>query len=746
MNLNKVIIKNYRQFKYEILDFHKNITVLAGANNCGKTSLINLISIVLTGDKERYCVSDIPVMDVINWVGKIYPLFEKAFTISDKEELIFKTIDEEILLDEKIKELKIPSTCIDFSINYNPVSDDIRNFVDYLMDLELDKHSFYFRYIYELNKVTFGKIIKENSSILKSRFLSITNRKGDCVNQVKNLKNFILKLYVTSIEPKCYFCDKSFSIQSSFPDVKTFRSLFHFKYIHASRPLDDGPDIGKHLISSQMIDIANENQDWKNLLMDLPEKLLEPIQNREIEQKIRDTSLSSVDETLQKISETNGNHTNLLMLNIDVDEQSITDFLKETMAAVYDIKGYYLDESSQGLGYSNLIYMHLQLDKFKRQIDNLCVNFFVIEEAESHMHPQMQNAFISYLVKDFSKESMQGLLTTHSTEIVKGVTFRSIRIIRQTEQFRSGISNFPSIISETQKKTQEPFKLQLKKIKEEIVSEVPEDEDVNIKRLEEIANLEQNIDTVENFYSFFTEIGYSEVIFADKAILFEGDTERLYLKNLLTLEKYKKLSLQYIAFIQVGGAYAYNYKDLLNAIGIKTLIITDIDYSKTAIDKDQIMDSFSSNSTINNFYNDKYGCKKPKISDLYQWQNEIDKNILADELAKVKGTNFMLTYQTEKDNYGRTLEESMIGKLLNITPQDFFTRNVWKEYKKKHNLKFAIPTLSTKTADLDNISIRNILKSSSNSKTDFMYSVILNGIGESMEPNYISRGLKWLMK
>ena len=46
----------------------------------------------------------------------------------------------------------------------------------------------------------------------------------------------------------------------------------------------------------------------------------------------------------------------------------------------------------------------------------------------------------------------------------------------------------------------------------------------------------------------------------------------------MTLEKYKKLSQQYVAFIQVGGAYAKNYERLIRLLGIKSLIITDIDY------------------------------------------------------------------------------------------------------------------------------------------------------------------------
>ena len=42
------------------------------------------------------------------------------------------------------------------------------------------------------------------------------------------------------------------------------------------------------------------------------------------------------------------------------------------------------------------------------------------------------------------------------------------------------------------------------------------------------------------FFDWFFEIGYSEVIFADKVIFYEGDTERLYIRKLLTLEKIRE--------------------------------------------------------------------------------------------------------------------------------------------------------------------------------------------------------------
>lgn len=70
------------------------------------------------------------------------------------------------------------------------------------------------------------------------------------------------------------------------------------------------------------------------------------------------------------------------------------------------------------------------------------------------------------------------------------------------------------------------------------------------------------------------------MIFADKVILYEGDSERLYIRKLIKLPEFLPLNDSYIAFIQVGGAYAHNYLPILRMLKMKTLIITDLDYDK----------------------------------------------------------------------------------------------------------------------------------------------------------------------
>ncbi|BDR66225.1 hypothetical protein K144312032_04530 [Clostridium tetani] len=71
--------------------------------------------------------------------------------------------------------------------------------------------------------------------------------------------------------------------------------------------------------------------------------------------------------------------------------------------------------------------------------------------------------------------------------------------------------------------------------------------------------------------------------------------------------------------------------------------------------------------------------------------------------------------------------------------------------KDEKNLKYSLPNnrknkeTGEKEEDSE-FSLRDIVKATSNSKTDFMYSVILNKLEKDMLPDYIEGGLKWLMK
>lgn len=698
MKLIKMIVNDYRQFDTAELDFDNDVTIIAGANNSGKTSLISLIKNMISSEKIIYAESDIPAKNMKIWIDRVFPLFEDFFDKGNGIEQVETGLIEKLLpISDNEEQILIKTTKVYIQIDYNDVEDDIKLFADYIMDLDENEHSFYFIYSFEVSRRLFVKNISDSYEKLKKRFVELTDPNKDL--KKRYLQQLLVKIYVDSIKPTCYFCDKKYNNKCKMEDVKEFRKLFNFTYIKASRPLDDDNTDRTHMLSKQMIKMVKLDDSWNELINSLPDELLRPIQDKKIDEKVRAASLKSLKDTIDALEQTNGGKTGELMLDMNVTEDDISELLQKITSTTYNVDGYYLGEASQGLGYSNMIYMHLQLKEYEKSINPLKVNVFFVEEPESHMHPQMQQVFIKYLIKYYREKGLQGVVTTHSNEMVRVAGILHLRVIRRAGDFKSALYN-PSLLIEKLKK-----------------SENEEDKEL------------------ANFFDWFFEIGYSEIVFADKAILYEGDTERLLIRKLLTLPKYEKLSQQYIAFIQVGGAYAYNYRKLIELLKIKTLIITDLDYNKECIEAEEIKKSEITNATIKNFYKET-NAEDPNVKQLYDWK--INKgNVLDDGLIYV-------AYQSTDDSYARTLEEAMLGKYFGFDISKKVKRTDWCMKKKSSKLQFSIPH-NKKDENDSEFSLRDILKSSAGTKTDFMYSVIMNNLLDKMEPNYISEGLEWLM-
>ena len=76
MILKKVKIYNYRQLQKVELDLQNSLTVLAGPNNSGKTTLISVLKGMFRDKKLSFTYSDIPTNLSTSWVEKIIPVFQ----------------------------------------------------------------------------------------------------------------------------------------------------------------------------------------------------------------------------------------------------------------------------------------------------------------------------------------------------------------------------------------------------------------------------------------------------------------------------------------------------------------------------------------------------------------------------------------------------------------------------------------------------------------------------------------------
>lgn len=179
MKLESITVENYRQFEKAELTFDEGITILAGANNSGKTSLINLIKNIFVDDKLNYNMSDIPAKNMREWVEWVYPIFQKFFRDRKTEENVEKDLLNVVIPKEETDSTHLMKmTTVKIHVSYNPDMDDIKLFADCIMDLDETKHDFYFMYNFEIVHTQFAREIINNFSKIKHRFAEIEEKKS----------------------------------------------------------------------------------------------------------------------------------------------------------------------------------------------------------------------------------------------------------------------------------------------------------------------------------------------------------------------------------------------------------------------------------------------------------------------------------------------------------------------------------------------------------------------------------------
>ncbi len=222
--------------------------------------------------------------------------------------------------------------------------------------------------------------------------------------------------------------------------------------------------------------------------------------------------------------------------------------------------GVELPETYSGLGSRNLLLILLTLFSYYReyaaQHNQSCIHLVFIEEPEAHLHPQMQEIFIHQLgvfKKEFpatDRESnswnAQFLVTTHSAHIANRVGFSAVRYFRLDEH----------------------------------------DDEVGASS-SQVLNLADAPGVSRDFLRKYLTLTRADLFFADKAILIEGTSERLFIPA--AIARFDKtdaeggrggLASQYVAVMEVGGAYAHLFYPFLDFLGLPTLVITDLDAVK----------------------------------------------------------------------------------------------------------------------------------------------------------------------
>ena len=478
---------------------------------------------------------------------------------------------------------------------------------------------------------------------------------------------------------KKYYTKDSQNANQQEISIELITSIIDLEIIHAKREVDSSDSSQSKNPIANLLDSLTPNID--SLDLDIINTQLDDIvlNLKNLIDGHFNNILTPIIENLKTFAQLSSKTVSILKRS-DVLSTSRTEFL-------YSIGQAELPEHYNGLGYLNFIHMILQIyysvNQLKENNKPICI--LAIEEPEAHSHPQMQYTFIKNINELINKETKdlntQVLITTHSPHIVSQSDFDSIRYFQYT--------------------------------------------DSNNIRVKNIKELKIILSDSYNFLHKYLTTQNSELFFTDKAIFVEGMTERILLPAMMRkippISEYLPLHTQYISIIEMGGAHVHIFNKFLDFIGVKTLVITDIDSCGADKKKCSIEEGVkSSNSGLNYFFD------KPSIAVLKSKTPE-GKTFMVnnqDKWVVNSDGNLRIAYQTEENDYhARSFEDAFLSCNSKFITKHFPEISI--EAKEWY-------TLATK---IDN-------------KTEFAIDILFYSKDDSdwNIPSYIKEGLEWLQQ
>lgn len=241
-----------------------------------------------------------------------------------------------------------------------------------------------------------------------------------------------------------------------------------------------------------------------------------------------------------------------------------------------------LPEKYNGLGYQNLISMIFNLIRFRDEWmrvgkagkrEDGCsqhiepLHLMLIEEPEAHLHAQVQQVFIKKAfgvlrnhtdLKDKTQFTTQMVISTHSSHIAHEANFTGLRYFRRNplihvfEVPSAHVVNMSAIFGTGKNTTQNEPSLK---------------------------SQDQDIIATAQFATRYLKTTHCDLFFADAAILVEGPAERMLVPHFIK-KNYPELDRSYVSLLEIGGSHAHKLRPLIEALGIPTLVITDLDSIK----------------------------------------------------------------------------------------------------------------------------------------------------------------------
>jgi len=514
---------------------------------------------------------------------------------------------------------------------------------------------------------------------------------SDIIDKLKSEVDIDYEKYIDILKD-CKFKARYYS--SNNEPVKDFQlgSLIDLKSVNANNVT------GEHCLSSTFNKIVNYRVNKLNIGTKFENDINEF--NRAVTDELAAAHTNGINESVEAIESAK---------NIRVHLKSDATFegvMKNIVKYEYIEKGIHIPENQFGLGYTKLMMIIAELidymEKYPESSFNSKINLICIEEPETHMHPQMQvnfvksinDAIIKLLQGKDKKLNSQLIITTHSSNILNskihsGSSFDYINYITTIDNESKAIC-----------------------LKDEVVKPSGG------------GSAEEDFKDFE-FLKKHIKYKVSELFFADAVIFVEGITEEVLLNYYI--DHHEKLSKYYISIFNIDGAHGLVYHNLIKALKIPTLVITDLDIKRSDDEKKNYCKVTSlSNKTTTNKTITKYNKYKEKIS-----------NIELEGLPE----NMIITYQGICNGvYPTSFEEAYILKNLSNT----ILNEVLAEIKPQ-----IYNDIIANEGGLLNQSYK-LQKKLSNSKSSFANKLLYRFLQESQKekipkmPDYINNGLNEL--
>ncbi len=618
MKVIKIEVENFRLLKNFTMDLEEDLTLVIGKNNTGKTSILSVLDKFLN-EKSKFSYDD--------------------FNIDFKNEL------EALIKSGAIPEEFTPKGIkLKIFIEYNE-KDDLSNVSRVLMNLDPDNNKIVLGFEYTISYTDFLKIKTEYAAFEANEKVKVDAKKKNKPSEIKDFLKQGLDKYFHTYKMSFEYDMVTHKVNDTdFIDLESegiaIKDIISFKCISARRDVTNKEK--ENTLSKQTSSLYKKHEDnsEKN----------QATENFKDQLSETDSTLSEIykdlfSDVIKKVQNFGG-----IRLN-DTDIEIIStlqhrELLEGNTTVVYTHDNHKLPEHYNGLGYMNLISMIFEIeilvqdfkrDKDKRPAD---INLLIIEEPEAHTHPQMQYVFIKNIKKllaegikrdDGIERPLQYIITTHSSHIVADSDFDDIKYLKSENKNNVGAKN--------------------------------------------LSDLREQYDADPSQYQFLKQyltISRAEIFFADKAILIEGDTERILMPTFMRkvdLEETTRLTAegkddtflpllsQNISIIEVG-AYSQIFEKFIDFLGIKSLILTDIDAIKVIKQDEKGQEIWgacpvyegtkTSNSAINHFLKE------------VAW-NDLKTLTVENRTILIGSSRICICYQQEENTYhARSFEDAFI--------------------------------------------------------------------------------------